>query len=820
MRTASFHSIDRALQMHVAVLAALGAVFVGFRHETPAIPAAAAASAVIAFFLTDVLGIVRLNRWLGGGIILLAVGWSIREFLIQDLPEEKLMAIASMLCFLQVVLLFQAKTPRIFWQLIVLTALEVVVAAALDLGPAFAVLLTVYSVVSLSALTLLCIYQEVRPLDARRGQADAAAGDATWRALLAPPEVAPAQRFDTIESLGAGVLCRQVACLSVVTILFAVAFFYSAPRLRESNWQVGVMGRRAVTGFTPEVRLDLTGRVHQSRQVVMRAALSRISPERRSIELNSDPYFHGAVLSQFVPDEVGGRWLPWRPPASGERPRDRSGGIIRANPQSSSSLVRQDIILEPGPGGVRFAIMPAQPYTEDLTTAYGATPPRRETSGQPRQQRYSLVTPAILGDRQLHAIPNPMRFFPEGDRTLLDEELARCRELDAERYPRLVQTAADVIADHRLENATSLHKAEALERHFLAAGAYEYSLNLDFPRDPALNPLEDFIANHRQGTCQFFASALALMLRSQGIPARLVVGYKGGDFNGVGRYYVVEQRHAHSWVEAWVPTEEVPPTELAGLPSEGGAWYRLDPTPGRDNRILLAQEGLGTRIAQSFDYFELLWRDYVLSLNKNRQDEVVYDPLTARTAILPAWVEPRSLARWLRRFSARWGLEFGPGAQRGGMRAFEASIAVLVTGGLVMLVFAVQAGWLIWRAVRRWCSSNRGPGSAAQRPPRFYARLERLLARLPLVRASGQTPQELAALAGSRLASIEGAALTSHVPGELVRTYYRLRFGGHRLDNQEAEAIEQALAALGAAIRDKGRGQRSDVRGQRLARDN
>src|SRR5207248_1702340 len=125
------------------------------------------------------------------------------------------------------------------------------------------------------------------------------------------------------------------------------------------------------------------------------------------------------------------------------------------------------------------------------------------------------------------------------------------------------------------------------------------------------------------------ASALAMMLRSQDIPARLVRGYKGGTFNTVGRYYLVQERDAHSWVEAWMPNEAVS-TELAGAPSDGGAWYRFDPTPGRINQLSIEQPGMGEQIAQAFDYVELLWRDYVLSLNTARQDEIVYDPLTAR----------------------------------------------------------------------------------------------------------------------------------------------------------------------------------------------
>src|SRR5262245_39441458 len=98
--------LQRSIQFHVAALSVLGAVFVGLRHEVTMIPALAAIAAVAAVLVTDTLGWVRLNRWVGSGIIVVAVGWSLREF-IEISPEEKLMAIASMLCYLQLVLLLQ-----------------------------------------------------------------------------------------------------------------------------------------------------------------------------------------------------------------------------------------------------------------------------------------------------------------------------------------------------------------------------------------------------------------------------------------------------------------------------------------------------------------------------------------------------------------------------------------------------------------------------------------------------------------------------------------------------------------------------------------
>src|SRR5208282_4488659 len=67
-----------------------------------------------------------------------------------------------------------------------------------------------------------------------------------------------------------------------------------------------------------------------------------------------------------------------------------------------------------------------------------------------------------------------------------------------------------------------------------------------------LDPVEDFLVNRKKGHCEYFASALALLLRSIDIPARIVNGFKGGDWNDLTQSMYVRQKHAHSWVEAYV----------------------------------------------------------------------------------------------------------------------------------------------------------------------------------------------------------------------------------------------------------------------------
>jgi hypothetical protein len=203
---------------------------------------------------------------------------------------------------------------------------------------------------------------------------------------------------------------------------------------------------------------------------------------------------------------------------------------------------------------------------------------------------------------------------------------------------------------------------------------------------------------------------------------------------------------------------------------------------------------------------ELLWRDYVLSLNAARQQETLFDPLTERAAVLPAWVESRSLKNLLRRWSMRLGLDFTMQRDGGGRRFFEGSLALLVAALLLGALALAQAARMAWRvASNRWRGRRGARGLSGSQAPEFYVRLERVLGRLHLRRRAGQTPRELAADAGQRLGASLGMPARKELPGEIVAAYYRVRFGGDRLDKNEMATIEQDLAELGRAIRERNR---------------
>jgi hypothetical protein len=408
---ATWGPLERSLSLHVAALTMLAAVILGLRHETSWLPAVAALTPLATVLLTDAIKVVRLNRWLAHAITVVAVAWSLRNFLAVR-SEEKLMAIGTMLCYLQIVLLFREKTARIYWHLVVLGVLEVVVAAALDLGPHFVLLVGLFLTLGLSTLVLLGIYRErnhrpdrswlvptlsslIRkppnsPAAAERDQPTMRAVDG--KMLLATPsvELAPGDEAALSRIFPMPLLVRQTVLLTAVTLAFAVAFFYSTPRLRDFSPD-GIFGR-AVAGFRPEVQLMRKGRIHLSERPVMRVALSQMS-DRRPVELEGEPYFVGVWLTDYQVDEYGTRWLPsqFRVGGSGSR------WLLWAVPQTLKSQVRQDIVVEPNVNRP-FAIMPVH-QIYDAPANFGSS--SRGNPERTQQNRYSWATPAIVTKIQL-----------------------------------------------------------------------------------------------------------------------------------------------------------------------------------------------------------------------------------------------------------------------------------------------------------------------------------------------------------------------------------------------------------------------------------
>ncbi|MBY0526108.1 MAG: DUF3488 and transglutaminase-like domain-containing protein [Gemmataceae bacterium] len=297
--------------------------------------------------------------------------------------------------------------------------------------------------------------------------------------------------------------------------------------------------------------------------------------------------------------------------------------------------------------------------------------------------------------------------------------------------------------------------ARALEAFLATSGEYSYTLELTRD-DASADPIYDFLCNVKQGHCERFASSLALMLRSQGIPARLVLGFRGTEGKGDGTY-VVRNNQAHSWVEVLVKRPGV-----TGEPED--CWLSLDPTAGEDAG---SSAGFWSRWVRMNAAGGSFWRNFVVDYNAEQQ-EVTALEMWNRMGLTE---HSRSLANWK---LDHWG---------------TSALWPWLGGGLT-----IAAGAVVWWLARRPRSAETWPRLSFAGDLAFYGRFLGVLAqRYPLRPDAAQTPREFAERVGLHLC---GKGDLADIPREVTALYYQVRYAHRRLDPVERTTIERKINRL------------------------
>lgn len=309
-----------------------------------------------------------------------------------------------------------------------------------------------------------------------------------------------------------------------------------------------------LSGFSEEVELGDIGEIKDNPERVMQVRVTNASGEPQWGPF----YFRGLALTHFD----GRRWT-----MSSARPGFRSGNPTA--PDHDPAWLRQEVRLEALDGAPVFGIPTVQAVVSNET--FSVMPNgdvRFRGSGVPR-------------DYVVFSDPNGARQAP-GD---LEAALQLPGELDPE-----ILALADTVA---AGTSGGWDTAAALEQYL----RQNYAYTLIPEPDTRGQPLSSFLFDSKKGHCEYYATALAVMLRTQGIPARVVNGFYGGEPNELGDFLSVRQSDAHSWVEAWL----------------GGSWVRLDATPAAPG---LSSPDLVTQFAQAL---EAKWRQGLLGYDLDRQ---------------------------------------------------------------------------------------------------------------------------------------------------------------------------------------------------------
>jgi transglutaminase-like putative cysteine protease len=476
-----------------------------------------------------------------------------------------------------------------------------------------------------------------------------------------------------------------------------------------------------ISGFTDIVRLGDVGKIKMNPEVVLRVEFKKDGKPYRP---PGNLYWRGVALNHYD----GKAWTSTAPTAWRTANRPGTGlPLFTVNPPVR--VVQQDIFLEAFDSDYVFTSgIPLFLDGNFRNLAMDQNFSLQALDGQVGARRYTLVSelgyPHLSYDR---AAP--------GDSTphFLD------------RFLQLPTIGEDVrrLAETATQNATDPPaKAEAILR-FLARG---YTYSLDMGKDTERPGLDEFLLTRKKGHCEYFASAMVILLRLAGVPARLVNGFIGAEWNDMGNYMIVRQNHAHSWVEAYIP--------------ETG-WRVYDPTPAGPGLFPLPATDPVTR---SLDYLRLLWQRYIVRYSL--QDQV-------------------SLVQWFNLGGLNLAFEFKRLSTRRDYAALAQQYRLWI--------------WLGGASLALWLYRRSGGVAFSRRPPvpppvRLYTRMLEALAKRGLRKQPQWTPREFLARLDRAPAPLqpEARSLVAHI----TELYEQCRFAGSPGDPQQSRQLQSRLKQL------------------------
>ncbi|HKW93625.1 MAG TPA: DUF3488 and transglutaminase-like domain-containing protein, partial [Methylomirabilota bacterium] len=367
-----------------------------------------------------------------------------------------------------------------------------------------------------------------------------------------------------------GPLTRVSLVAAAITFSLAGGLFFVIPRVGQAALPLRSHVGRMVTGFSDRVDLGSFGEIENDHSVVMRAYLPDEQVDPATLpELR----WRGIAFDRF-----DGR--AWSSAQASRRlvTRQVAGDFELGLPRGIGPIVRQEIFLEPLGTDAVF--------------------------GAPRVLRLEARSPTVLTDdmgglsvtsptARLHYVVESELAGPTRPRPALTRAVPPLSDAERVRYLQLPPLAPEVARLAR-EVTADAPDTETAARRIAAHLGTNYRYTLALKQQTALPPLEEFLFVRRAGNCEYFAAAMAVMLRSVGVPSRVVAGFQHGEWNPYGRYFMVRLSDAHSWVEAYV---------------EGRGWVAFDPSP----RGEVAAEATPGPVSLYLDAARMRWYRYVIS---------------------------------------------------------------------------------------------------------------------------------------------------------------------------------------------------------------
>jgi len=668
--------------------------------------------------------------------------------------------------YLQIQKLVRYRSPRDHLWLFLLSFFQVVLSAAISVELGFLIMMLGFLGLVVLALALLTLERGRLQVERCTSQAKGVGQP------IALPAVPPAHfRAGPAAGIGADFLPRdymgRMAAVSLVVVFCSVFFFVSIPRLAVRKFFVRLrpFETENIAGFSDQVVLGRINDISTNRAVAMRVW---VKPQHGGGGgVPSALRLRGVALDSFD----GNKWLLSRLERDQRKPVRPAWSQETSSPLFAGESTRQvRIEVEQDLHQVRWVFGP--PFITELDFEYPTDLffyrgiHSFQIDGLPlnpiryRATAYLEPSMAIINAR-VSSLP-PADPKKEGTKSKDSRQTWTLSDKDREFYLQLPYVLPErgrmqALANQVTEGArTPLERISRLNRFFHEQ--FRYSLTPE-GTDRAYH-LTSFLFTQREGHCETFAAAMAVLCRLVGIPSRVVNGFYTTDFNRYEKFFYVRQNYAHTWVEVWL---------------DGYGWMTVDPTPpaalAADDEFAL----LGI-IRDYWDSWTVRWRHYVVdySLTDQLRFLVRVRELLARPSLGALPRHPIPLRYALR----NWVIQLQSRNQKNGYAFHKVSLA-----GLVL-------AWVFYRHHQR--RNGHRPGRRQHGtfcPVPFYAELLLALVREGWRRRPDQTPAEFARVVSDvRPDLADFPALTD--------IYYRVRFWGTALRPDEHVRAQVLLAHL------------------------
>jgi hypothetical protein len=679
---------------------------------------------IVSWFIDTARLYQRLSGWVLNSLAIAYFPLYLIDYKI--LSHSFLISTIHLVFYMAALKLVTLAKDRDYVYLYVISFAELLAASTLTIDLTFALSFFIFLFSGVSTLVLF----EMRRSNAR----------AQEKGNLQPPVIPSGMEGSGLELFSrfpAGKVAGISLVMTLMIVLLAIPLFFLLPRA-----SLGILSRRPgqtrfVSGFSDRVELGEIGDIKESDAVVMRVKVGD-SPSK----LPEDLKWRGIALDHYD----GRAWS--RSDLRRRAVTMQEAGFYKLEEFTHSrNRLSQTFFLEALSTDVLFASRKVLAVSGDIGSVQRDSSDSLYTSHHMlRKVRYEAISEPSPPDASLlNSRTGP-----------IPEELkACCLQLPRE-DPRIAKLAREITGD----KTTPFEKTRVVERYLRSN--YSYSLELRGTPN-SKDPLAMFLFEVRRGHCEYFASAMTIMLRELGIPARLVNGFRTGEYNSIGNNWTVRQYDAHSWVEVYFAPF---------------GWYEFDPTPPDPQH---SRPAFARTLANLVDAIDLWWWEEVVNYDRwkqyllidNLRTKIAYYQRRLKILLADAYRKSRSGVE--RAQMPDWILTRG--------RQILGLLALLAVAAY--LVLRRQAGLRrrLARALRRLIAHPDETEEIAS----FYAEALDLLRSQGLKRDRAQTPLEFAHSLGSHPAAIPFETLT--------RLYNRVRFGSVKSDAEipEAEALLKSL---------------------------